>query len=63
MMHKDIDTKLMRVGFGENEKDIDLKWGADQSDRYKEISYTYKGFIFILKTGGKVCQNVNHCQF
>lgn len=50
-----ICTELMRgVGFGENEKDMELKWQEDQPDRFKGISYICNGFIFKLKLRGKV---------
>lgn len=42
------------VGFGENEKDMELKRQEDQPDRFKDISYICNGFIFKLKIRGKV---------
>lgn len=41
------------IGFGENEKEVKLKWGVGKHDRYTDISCLCHVLIFKLKIGGK----------
>lgn len=37
------------IGFGENEKEVKLKWGVGKRDRYTDISCLCHVLIFKLK--------------